>query len=438
MSRHKHNDRCGCLSHNSGHTNPRTRLQQDPTRTLTIRNRFSAQMRRRFSQLAALIWQSIVTNNALGLPTGEDRPDLVGLNQALPEGAFAFVRDPEKLEGFMTWLQQNIGTVILASGAEPLAVDLGAAPWTNSFVDTAFRRGVRQGTTSLRQQGVAIPEAVADPFRVSRVPQVQGSFLAPVQTSRLAAIQQRVFEDLENITADMADDIRRDLQIGLANGDSARQVATQLVNTIQKEEGLVLRDEDGNIRMRARNRAMILARTEIIAAHHVGNISTFREFGIQGVFIEVEWGTAQDDRVCPECAFMEGRIFTLDEIEFLIPLHPECRCRALPLVEGQALRRPRNIRQRAAVVGQVAVRADGTAVRRGLFEQRTGRRLSGAPAPGVSFRARTPAQQEAALARRSAGFDPLNTSPRTQVERDLAIEARSARIERLETAGVTN
>ena len=43
--------------------------------------------------------------------------------------------------------------------------------------------------------------------------------------------------------------------------------------------------------------------------------------------------TAGDDRVCEKCAALEGRIFTLDEIEFLIPLHPNCRCLALPYIE---------------------------------------------------------------------------------------------------------
>ena len=39
------------------------------------------------------------------------------------------------------------------------------------------------------------------------------------------------------------------------------------------------------------------------------------------------------DRVCPKCEALDGKIFTLDEIEPMIPLHPQCRCIALPYIE---------------------------------------------------------------------------------------------------------
>ena len=42
------------------------------------------------------------------------------------------------------------------------------------------------------------------------------------------------------------------------------------------------------------------------------------------VLMQAEWSTAGDDRVCPECASLEGKVYTLDEIEGLIPVHPNC------------------------------------------------------------------------------------------------------------------
>ena len=35
-------------------------------------------------------------------------------------------------------------------------------------------------------------------------------------------------------------------------------------------------------------------------------------------------------RVCPDCGGYEGEIFTVDEAEGIIPLHPNCRCCWIP------------------------------------------------------------------------------------------------------------
>jgi SPP1 gp7 family putative phage head morphogenesis protein len=83
----------------------------------------------------------------------------------------------------------------------------------------------------------------------------------------------------------------------------------------------------------AARRAEILARTEIIRAHHLGTIQEYRNQGLLNIVVKAEWKTAGDDRVCTKCASLEGKVFTLDEIEPMIPAHPNCRCIALPYVE---------------------------------------------------------------------------------------------------------
>jgi very-short-patch-repair endonuclease len=74
----------------------------------------------------------------------------------------------------------------------------------------------------------------------------------------------------------------------------------------------------------ARRRAEILARTEIIRAHHYANVNEYKTWGAFGVSVVAEFRTAGDDRVCEECAALEGKIFTLDEILPMIPIHPQC------------------------------------------------------------------------------------------------------------------
>jgi len=58
---------------------------------------------------------------------------------------------------------------------------------------------------------------------------------------------------------------------------------------------------------------------------------------VEGVRVKAEWKTAglTDARTCDECRELEGHVFSLDEIEKMIPKHPNCRCVALPyLVKG--------------------------------------------------------------------------------------------------------
>jgi hypothetical protein len=74
----------------------------------------------------------------------------------------------------------------------------------------------------------------------------------------------------------------------------------------------------------------MIARTEIINAHAEGQLDSFDMLGVEEVGVVAEWATAGDDRVCEECASIEGELFTVDEARGMIPLHPNCRCAWIP------------------------------------------------------------------------------------------------------------
>jgi hypothetical protein len=63
----------------------------------------------------------------------------------------------------------------------------------------------------------------------------------------------------------------------------------------------------------------------------VATVQEYRNWEAAGVKVKAEWSTAGDDRVCEECEALEGKEFSLQEIEDMIPYHPNCRCIALPL-----------------------------------------------------------------------------------------------------------
>ena len=70
-------------------------------------------------------------------------------------------------------------------------------------------------------------------------------------------------------------------------------------------------------------RAELIARTEVIRVVNEGKRQDMKDRGAK----KVEWISAPEDgRLCKKCKALDGKIFTIKEIEGKIPLHPRCRC----------------------------------------------------------------------------------------------------------------
>ena len=95
----------------------------------------------------------------------------------------------------------------------------------------------------------------------------------------------------------------------------------------------IARDLSRSIAGLSRARAGVIAQTEIINAHAEGQLDAFKQLGIKKVDAEVEWLTANDGKVCDDCASMEGEVYAVEEAHGLIPLHPNCRCCWKPYIE---------------------------------------------------------------------------------------------------------
>ncbi len=77
-----------------------------------------------------------------------------------------------------------------------------------------------------------------------------------------------------------------------------------------------------------RVRATMVARTEVITASNKGLEEGYRELGVKNV----EWYTAVDERVCPECEPLHGNVYAIDEGP-RPALHPDCRCVILSVTD---------------------------------------------------------------------------------------------------------
>jgi len=296
--------------------------RSDPTRTLSLRNAFVAEVNRRYSVLRSSVVRAVVKDDVLDLK--DTSGTLVGL-QSPGYKAYAFRTVDKKVDGFLDWFQKEIDGEILTGPA------FGSGRWTDKYVQTSYRKGIVRAGKEHNRQATAKNKIPFDQRAVD------AAFTRPIHAERVALLYGRAWNDLKGVTSRMHTEVGRTLTEGFANGWNPNRIARELTKRIDV----------------SRTYARTLARTEVIRAHHVAMVNTYREAGVEGVTVQAEWRTAQDERVCPDCESLEGKVFTLDEIEGMIPLHPNCRCVALPYF-GKAPKTRKGVRRAAE---RTAVRA---------------------------------------------------------------------------------
>lgn len=305
-------------------------LRQDPTRTGLIRRQFEAEMRRRVQALRRDVIEFLVTLDALGLKDeasfgqtpGERLKAVSGGVIAQNEGSdslptinarpqpreFQFKTKADKVKAFRTWLEEQIDTRLLrpGKGSDP------NKPWTSKYIESAYKKGRVNAFIRSRRKENIFDEGF---FTKQQEAFLRSSFAQAEMTSKIELLATRAFEELRGVSSSMAQQMNRILAQGMADGKGAVQIAREMAKKI---EGI------------SKTRALLIARTEIINAHAEGQLDGFQELGVGSLGVDVEFSTAGDDRVCPVCAGMEGKIFTIEEARGVIPVHPNCRCAWIP------------------------------------------------------------------------------------------------------------
>ena len=278
----------------------------DPTRTTTLRNAFANDAKRRFSKISKEITLLVDTNDSFGLK------EQVFTNVTSPR-SFSFMTDDQKIVAFLAWIRSQIEKNIFDGYAGPEVTD---AFWSNLYVRRAYDKGLERAYSELNKTGQL--GSISSFSSLPKESIVASLGATPINIERARSLYTRVFENLKGITASMSSEMARVLGDGFLKGDNPKVIAKALNSTVSKI---------------GKNRSILLARTEVIRAHHLANIQTYRQAGLQGVKVRAEWSTAGDSRVCAKCASLEGIIFDLDTIENMIPLHPLCRCVAIPIIK---------------------------------------------------------------------------------------------------------
>lgn len=129
-------------------------------------------------------------------------------------------------------------------------------------------------------------------------------------------LQERSATLVRDIDATTLELLRRGLERAYTQGENVAQWIERIEAVVECES--------------PRNRAEMIARTELSWAYTDGALSAYREIGMP----RVQLLAIMDNRTCELCAEAHERIFPLAEAENLAPRHPNCRCTFVGVWDG--------------------------------------------------------------------------------------------------------
>ena len=266
-------------------------LREDPTRTLTLRNRAVGEINRRWGEIQKLVTQSIVKNK-------------VFLDNATPltKDSFVFLRTPQKLDRFDAWLELTMRELILSGAVDPRSIEMN---WLVEYIREAYIRGAKKANNEM-----------ASIVGRNQIPIRPDVFNVAFHIEKTALLFSRDFTQLKGITDVVSQQLNYHLSEGLLQGQNPRKIAKTLNERIDKI-GI--------------SRSRLLARTEIINAHNLGSINEglllSETLGEEVVYL---WITAGDIRVRDGHITRNNKYYSYEKVAQLIG-EPNCRCATTPV-----------------------------------------------------------------------------------------------------------
>lgn len=318
-------------------------LLLDPSRTSLLRQRFVAEVRKRFARLKAKVLRLIDSEDALGI-RADSKSGHVAVNElnieTVRDGSandardkravtdnyradivtntrWRFLSSADKARAFAEWLAGEITDEILKK-----SISESQNEWWLKFIAEGYKKGAGRAFDDVRKPGrtATSQQSVSDFYRGTKDEFLRSSFGHPESLEKVKLLASRVFTDLKGVTEEMATQMKRILVEGLVQGQNPREMARALANRVDKI---------------GKTRAILIARTEIIRAHAEGQLDSLEKLGVAEVNVAVEWSTAKDERVCPKCQPLQGMVLSIKQARGMIPRHPACRCAWVPANVGE-------------------------------------------------------------------------------------------------------
>ena len=291
----------------------------DPTRTLTLRSKWSADWSRRVNALKKAVLKSVVDQDCFGLNQPDNR---VFVQAELPPSQprqFAYRWSHEKIEAFMEWLRQmeerGLLEITLRDTLRP-----GGEPWSNIYVRSAYQRGLAYALDNVRRNSaelgalLGMVESDLPPTFRNTGELVSMLMNQPFHADRLGLMYTRVFDELKGVTRDMDNRISQVLTRGMAEGKNPRELGKMLSDGIPDLH-------IGSPFRKAEVRGQLIARTEVIHVHAQAALNEYEAIeNAHGEVILVEWVATKDSRTRPAHARLvdphrgyDGLVMTREE-----------------------------------------------------------------------------------------------------------------------------
>jgi SPP1 gp7 family putative phage head morphogenesis protein len=124
---------------------------------------------------------------------------------------------------------------------------------------------------------------------------------------------------IKRITQEVREQVKEELKRGYIMGEGIPDIAKRLRNTKLGK----------GVWPSAQRRAEVVARTEIIRASSAGAKFVYETYGVS----RIKWLAARDERICPVCGALHGKLFPVNSIPYGgPPAHPMCRCYITPSI----------------------------------------------------------------------------------------------------------
>jgi SPP1 gp7 family putative phage head morphogenesis protein len=249
----------------------------------------------------------------------EDR--VKALTSALSKAADDVAAQVRRFEDKLTlkpWQQMRVAILKdLQAEIDGVATELRDS-WKVGIRDNvagSMRLGIEDGIGQL--EAMQAPD-FKDLTDVSRNALVKRTF-ATIDSAAVDFLANYQIQLLGDVTTELASGIRRAVTAGVLSGKSIPEVAREIGRVVEDKEAF--RKAGKTVFKTAQQRATLIARTETLRAHNEGRKVFYRQVGVT----RVQWITAHDERTCPVCRSLDGKVFRIDEVDGP-PSHASCRC----------------------------------------------------------------------------------------------------------------
>ena len=268
----------------SQHTHPHGNALSkggDVSKVMPILKEWVREVKRRFRNLRGRVRDRIdYPTDALYLRPGKKPPILA--NQEEP---YDFPTEESRIDAFIEDLKAWFAADVLEP-VNPIEVQNGDH-WTSEYIRNAYVKAQNVATGRMMQEGVSLK---------AQAPQEILETRTSVRT--LKNIYTRAYEDLEAITEDMADTIRKDLTQAYAKGWNPRKTADKLTKDIRSIQ---------------HQRAEAIAQTETINTAAESTLNRMEDADVT-VGMHGDWLHSFDTNVCDFCRALGGTALSIDEM----------------------------------------------------------------------------------------------------------------------------